>query len=76
MLLFIKIYLKGGENMDAKKAKKTLQKQYARQNNYIKESYDRVSVTLPKGTKEKIIAKGETVNGFINRLVAAALNQE
>ena len=62
--------------MDAKQAKKTLQKQYARQNNYIKESYDRVSVTLPKGTKDKIIARGETVNGFINRLVAAALDQE
>ena len=61
--------------MDAKKAKKTLQKQYARQNNYIKESYDRVSVTLPKGTKKRIAATGETVNGFINRVVAAELDQ-
>lgn len=62
--------------MDAQKAKKTLQKQYARQNDYIKNNFDRISVTLPKGTKERITATGESVNGFINRLVAAALDQQ
>lgn len=63
--------------MDAKKAKKTLEKQYKRQNDYIKNTYDRVSITLPKGTKEQIIATGESVNGFINRVVLDALkNQE
>lgn len=61
--------------MDARQAKKTLQKQYARQNDYIKNNFDRISVTLPKGTKERITATGESVNGFINRLVAAALDQ-
>jgi hypothetical protein len=59
--------------MEAAKAKKVLEKQYARQNKYIKEKFDRVSVTLPKGTKERITATGESVNGFINRLVAEAL---
>lgn len=62
--------------MDARQAKKTLKKQYARQNDYIKNNFDRISVTLPKGTKEKITATGESVNGFINRLVAAALDQD
>lgn len=61
--------------MDKKTQEKALQalarqeKQYKRQNDYIKNAFDRVSVTLPKGTKEKITASGESVNGFINRLV-------
>ena len=61
--------------MDKKTQEKALQalarqeKQYKRQNDYIKSAFDRVSVTLPKGTKEKITASGESVNGFINRLV-------
>ena len=59
--------------MEAAKAKKILEKQYARQNDYIKKNFDRVSVTLPKGTKERITATGESLNGFINRLVAEAL---
>lgn len=62
--------------MDAKNAKKILQKQYNRQNEFIKNNYDRISVTLPKGTKERIAATGESVNGFINRLVAAALDPD
>lgn len=55
--------------MDGKEAIKTLQKQYKRQNEYIKNKYDRVSITLPAGTKDQIKAKGETVNGLINKLV-------
>lgn len=55
--------------MTGKEAKLKLKKQYSRQNKYVKEKYDRVSVTLPKGTKDCIMSKGETVNGLINRLV-------
>lgn len=55
------------------KSKKELQEyvsnRYKRQNEKIKENYDRISVTLPKGTKKQITDKGETVNGLINRLV-------
>lgn len=40
-----------------------------------KRSYDRVSVTLPKGTKERIKAKGESINGYITRLVLADLDE-
>ena len=50
--------------MTGKEAKERLEKQYKRQNEHIKENYDRVSITLPKGTKERIKKKGETVNGY------------
>jgi hypothetical protein len=62
--------------MTGKEAKERLEKQYKRQNEHIRENYDRVSITLPKGTKERIKAKGETVNGYITRLVIADLGQE
>jgi hypothetical protein len=49
----------------AVKDKDKLQKRYENQNKYINEKYDRVSVVLPKGAKERIKAKGDTVNNFI-----------
>lgn len=36
---------------------------------YDQKAYDRILVKFPKGTKERIQATGETVNGFINRAV-------
>lgn len=62
--------------MTGKEAIERLEKQYKRQNEHIKENYDRVSVTLPKGTKERIKAKGVTVNGYITRLVLSDLGEE
>lgn len=47
-----------------------LQNRYKKQNEAAKENWDRISVSLPKGTKDQIKAKGETINGLINRLVA------
>ena len=61
--------------MNEKTAKKILEKQYKRQNEHIKENYDRISVTLPKGTKERIKATGESINGYISRLVLADLER-
>lgn len=67
--------------MDKETEKKALaalerqKKQYQRQNNYIKGNFDRVSVTLPKGTKERIKETGETVNSFINRVVKKELEK-
>ncbi|MCI7624708.1 MAG: hypothetical protein MSS54_10485 [Clostridiales bacterium] len=47
-------------------------------NKYVKENYDRINVTFSKGRKEVIKAfadaQGESVNGFINRAVNAAMN--
>lgn len=39
------------------------------------QKFDNVSVKLPKGTAEKIRETGESVNAFINRLVAAELEK-
>lgn len=43
---------------------------------YKKENYDRILVLLPKGTKERIQATGETVNGFINKAVLERLEKQ
>lgn len=44
---------------------------------YVKSNYDRLELTVPKGRKEDIkafaAAQGETVNGFINRLINEAM---
>lgn len=61
--------------MTGKEAKERLEKQYKRQNEHIKENYDRISITLPKGTKERIKSKGESINGYITRLVLADLDK-
>jgi hypothetical protein len=43
-------------------------------------AYDEIKVRVPKGDKEKIQAftqkNGETVNGFINRLISEALGMD
>lgn len=46
-----------------------------KQNERAKELWDCVSLRLPKGTKEKIAARGETVNGLVNRLVIEYLKE-
>lgn len=44
-------------------------------NKYVANHYDRINVTFPKGTKERIKnvaeANDESVNGYITRLVLA-----
>lgn len=48
-------------------------------NKYIDTHYDRINLTVPKGTKERIQtaaqANGESVNAFINRLIDTELEQ-
>ena len=52
-------------------------KQQACVNRYNVKNYDRVNLTLPKGEKERVrefaAAQGESVNGFINRVIAEAM---
>ena len=49
------------------------------QNDYIEKKYDRINLTVPKGKKEAIKAaadkRGESVNGFIWRLIEAELDR-
>lgn len=61
--------------MDGIKALENYKRRVKVQNERIKESYDRISVTLPKGTKERIQAQGLTINGFVNELVLAELER-
>jgi predicted HicB family RNase H-like nuclease len=48
-------------------------KQQASVHKYVKENYDRIELTVPKGRKADIQAhaatKGESVNAFINRAI-------
>lgn len=51
----------------------------AYQNEYIKRAYDRINLTVPKGRKAEIETaakeQGESVNGFINRLIDTELSR-
>lgn len=47
-------------------------------NKYISRAYDRVNLTMPKGQKDDVQSfvsgTGESVNAFINRAIAQAMN--
>lgn len=49
-------------------------------NKYVKDNYDRVLVTMPKGQKEIIRAHaeglGESVNGFLNRAAQETMERD
>ena len=49
-------------------------------NKYISKAYDRINLTVPKGQKEIIQthaeARGESVNGFINRAVSETIERD
>ena len=55
--------------MPASKAAQEATKRYEKRNN------DVVRLLLPKGTKDRIKATGESVNGFINRAVLDRLQE-
>ena len=49
-------------------------------NKYIKKSYDRIQLLVPKGEKEEIRRfanrRGESVNALFNRLLAEAMQKD
>ena len=49
-------------------------------NKWIAKVYDRINLTVPKGQKEAIKAhaeaRGESVNGFINRAISETIERE
>lgn len=61
--------------MDEKKMIENYKSRVKRQNEKAKENYDRISVMLPKGTKDRIKAQGLTINGFVNQLVLDKLDE-
>lgn len=52
----------------------------ASHNKYISKAYDRVNLTMPKGRKELVQAhaeaRGESVNGFINRAIGEQMKRD
>lgn len=57
----------------------TSKAQQKAQNKWIAKAYDRINLTVPKGRKEIIQAhaeaRGESVNGFINRAIGEAMGE-
>ena len=55
-------------------------KQQASVHKYVREHYDRISVTVPRGKKDAIRdhaeAQGESINGFINRAIDETLQRD
>ena len=49
-------------------------------NKYMSENYDRINLTVPKGQKEVIKAhaeaRGESVNGFLNRAASETMERD
>ena len=49
-------------------------------NKYMKENYDRINLTVPKGKKEIVSthaqARSESVNGFINRAIEETMQRD
>ena len=54
--------------------------QIAYQNQFIKEKYDRINLTVPKGEKaiikERAIAAGQSVNEYINQAIRQRIERE
>ena len=42
---------------------------------YNNKAYDHITIAVPKGTKDAIKATGNTINGYINKLIADDLER-
>lgn len=55
--------------------RKTAADQFRRQNNFIKSKYDRYSLTMPKGKKEKVIEAAKKAGISTNEFINAAIDE-
>ena len=62
--------------MTGKEAKERLAKQYRRQADFVKQNYDRISVTVPRGTKERLAKTGQAANTVIKQLLLSWLDDQ
>ncbi len=55
-------------------------KQQASVHKYVRENYDRIELTAPKGRKETLQShaknKGESLNGFVNRAIDEQMTRD
>ncbi len=65
-------------NATAAGQEKPVFNQIAYQNDYNRQKYDRINLTMPKGKKERVriaaAAAGQSVNEFINAAIDKTLN--
>lgn len=65
---------KGGKSVAISKA------QQKAVHKYVKANYDRMELTVPKGQKDAIKAhaeaRGESVNGFVNRAISETIERD
>ena len=61
-------YKSDEEREEAKKQR------YKRMNEWQKENVERISIVVPKGTKERIADHGYTVNKFVNEAINIILS--
>lgn len=71
-----KWYLTINEQTEKEREESIRQRKQGMQNKWIGENYERVSVVLPKGTKDRIKEQGYTINGFISEAVRVMLEAE
>ena len=57
-------------------AKRKLEAQYSRQNEYNKRKYERVSLMLPAGEREKVRAAAELQNMSMNAYIIEAVKEK
>lgn len=63
-------------NEKEKEQLEKLKVRYKKQNDKIRDNYDRISVTLPKGMKEEIKTKtGKSINALVNELIKRELEK-
>lgn len=74
----IDIIVKNNEQK-LKKKRKLYQSEIDATNRYVAKNYDRMQFFVPKGQREVIRKyvqeKGESVNGFVNRLISEELSE-
>ena len=61
--------------MEESKERKSSEARIRANAKYNKKVYDTASVYLPKGTKERILATGNSVNGFVTQAVLERLEK-
>lgn len=56
--------------------RKTSESRLRANKKYDTAHYDKVTVKLPKGIKDRILAGNYTVNGYINKVLAEAMQRD